>query len=276
MDLAALSSRDLLFAATALVAAGGLTGVLAGMFGIGGGSVLVPILHAAFSLVGVPEDVRMHLTLGTAIAVIAPTGLRSFMAQHARGATDIPVLERLCLPVFFGVLAGVLIASEASSAALRWVWVLAGSLVALKLFLGRDDWRLGERLPKSRAIEAAAFLIGMLSALMSIGGGIFVVTLLMLYGYTTLNAIGTSSGFGPVIAITGTLGYMWAGWGVPDRPPFSIGYVNLVAATLLVPASVMTAPLGVRLAHRLPRRALEIAFASFLTLVVARFLWTLA
>ncbi len=258
-----------------LIATGAVTGFLAGVFGIGGGAVLVPVLYTAFELLGVPHDVLMQLTLGTSMAVIAPTGLRSFLAQKARGAADLDVLKQLAPAVFFGVIFGVVIASAASSEALRWVWVIAGTMVAAKLLLGRDDWRIGDHLPKSIPITTTAFLIGIVSALMSIGGGLFLISLFTLYGMPLLTAIATSSGFGPVIAITGMLGYAWAGQGVAV-PAYSIGYVNVMAAALIVPLSLLTAPLGVRVAHALPRRKLEIAFAVFLLLVVGRFLWSLS
>jgi uncharacterized protein len=260
----------------ALALAGAVTGFLAGLFGIGGGSILVPVLYAAFEYVGVPESVRMHLTLGTSMAVIAPTGLRSFLAQHARGAADIEVLKRLAVPVFLGVLTGVVIASSISSEALRWVWVAAGTLVAMKLLLGRDEWRIGDHLPDNAWVTATAFTIGIISALMSIGGGIFLITLFTLYSFPLLNAIATSSGFGPIIAITGMLGYAWTGLGGADLPAYSIGYINWLAAGAIIPASLLTAPLGVRAAHALPKRKLEIAFALFLLAVVARFVWTLS
>jgi uncharacterized membrane protein YfcA len=259
----------------ALALAGMAAGFLSGLFGIGGGSVLVPVLYTAMGAIGVPEDVRMQLTLGTSFAVIGPTGLRSFLAQRARDAVDMAALKRLAPAVFLGVVAGVMLASAASSAALRWIWVVAAIVMSLKLALGRDDWRLGDRLPASRGLEAAAFSIGVLSALMSIGGGLFMVSLLMLFGFPVLAAVATSSGFGPLIAATGLAGYVWAGWDAQGLPPGSLGYVNVPAALVMLPTSIALAPVGVRVAHGLPRRSLEIAFAAFLALVALKFLWSL-
>lgn len=259
----------------ALAAAGIVAGVLSGLFGIGGGSVLVPVLYTAMGAVGVPEDVRMQVTLGTSFAVIGPTGLRSFLSHRARDAVDTAALRRLAPAVFLGVIVGVLLASAASSEALRWVWVVAAAAMSAKLALGRDDWRLGAALPSSRGLEAAAFLIGVLSALMSIGGGLFMVSLLMLFGFPVLRAVATSSGFGPLIAATGLAGYIWAGWGASGLPPGSLGYVNLPAALVMLPASIAFAPVGVLAAHRLPKRGLELSFAAFLALVAAKFLWSL-
>lgn len=259
----------------ALAAAGVAVGLLSGLFGIGGGSVLVPVLYAAMTAIGVPEDIRMQVTLGTSFGVIGPTGLRSFLSHLARDSVDMAALKRLAPAVFLGVILGVLLASKASSEALRWVWIVAALVMSLKLALGRDGWRLGDRLPASRGVEVAAFLIGVLSALMSIGGGLFMVSLLMLFGFPVLTAVATSSGFGPLIAATGIVGFIWAGWNVPGLPPGSLGYVNVPAALVMLPASLAFAPLGVRAAHRLPKRALELAFAAFLALVAAKFLWSL-
>jgi uncharacterized membrane protein YfcA len=259
----------------ALALAGMAAGFLSGLFGIGGGSVLVPVLYTAMGVTGVPEDVRMQVTLGTSFGVIGPTGLRSFLAHRARHAVDMVALRRMAPAVFLGVVAGVVLASAASSAALRWVWVVAAVVMSAKLALGRDDWRLGDTLPASRGLEAAAFAIGVLSALMSIGGGLFMVSLLMLFGFPVLAAVATSSGFGPLIAATGLAGFVWAGWDAQGLPPGSLGYVNLPAALVMLPTSLALAPVGVRVAHGLPRRSLEIAFAVFLALVAVKFLWSL-
>lgn len=259
----------------ALAVAGIAAGFLSGLFGIGGGSILVPVLYTAMGAANVPDDVRMQVTLGTSFAVIGPTSLRSFLAQRARNAVDMAAIKRLAPAVFFGVIVGVALASVSTSEALRWVWVAAAVLMSLKLALGRDDWRLGDTLPANRSAEAAAFAIGVLSALMSIGGGLFMVSLLMLFGFPVLAAVATSSGFGPLIAATGLVGYVWAGWDSAGLPPGSLGYVNIPAALVMLPTSLAFAPLGVRAAHGLPKRALELAFSAFLALVAAKFLWSL-
>jgi uncharacterized membrane protein YfcA len=259
----------------ALAAAGIAAGFLSGLFGIGGGSVLVPVLYTAMGAAGVPEDIRMQVTLGTSFGVIGPTGFRSYRAQRARNAVDMPALKRLAPGVLLGVVVGVAIASMMSSEGLRWVWVVAAIVMSLKLALGRDDWRLGDELPSSRGLELAAFMIGILSALMSIGGGLFMVSLLMLFGFPVLAAVATSSGFGPIIAATGMAGYILAGWGAEGLPPGSLGYVNIPAALVMLPTSIAFAPVGVRLAHGLSKRALELAFAGFLALVAVKFLWSL-
>ena len=257
-----------------LAAAGLLAGFLSGLLGIGGGGVLVPVLYEVFGAVGVPEDVRMHVTLGTTLGVIAPTVLRSFAAFRARGSVDMDVVRRMGPWVFLGVTVGVLIASSASSVALRWVWVVFGTFLTIKMALGRDDWQISNTLPGPPWLEAGGFLIGSLSTLMGIGGATFMVPLLTLHGRPLLQAVATATGIGPIIAIPGIIGYIVSGWGAPGLPPLSLGYVNL-GAFLIAPLAVFAAPYGVRMAHGISKRALEMAFAASIACVVVRFLWTL-
>jgi uncharacterized protein len=270
----ALSGEGLVLLVLLLAGAGLIAGFLSGLLGIGGGGVLVPVLYETFGLAGVPEDVRMHITLGTTLAVIAPTVLRSLHAHRARGAVDMAVVRRMGPWIFLGVAAGILIAKGSSSEALRWVWVVFGSLLALKMALGRDDWRLADKLPKPPWLEACAFIIGIISTLMGIGGATFTVPLLTLHGRSLLTSVATATGIGPIIAIPGIVGYMASGWGAAGLPPYSLGYVSL-GAVLIAPLAVFAAPYGVNAAHTISKRKLEIAFAAFLALVVARFLWTL-
>jgi uncharacterized membrane protein YfcA len=272
--LAATSGGDLAGLLVLLVGAGLLGGFLSGLLGIGGGGILVPVLYEAFGVMGVPEDVRMHVTLGTTLGVIAPTVLRSFAAFRARGTVDMDVVRRMGPWVFLGVTVGVLIADHASSVVLRWVWVVFGTVLAIKMVLGRDDWRISDELPRPPWLEGAAFAIGTISTLMGIGGASFTVPLLTLYGRPLLQAVATATGLGPIIAIPGIIGYVLSGWGEPGLPPLSLGYVN-AGALLLAPLGVFAAPYGVRAAHSIPKRALELAFAAFLACVAFRFLMTL-
>ncbi len=270
----AMSGDGLVLLLALLTVAGLVAGFLSGLLGIGGGGVLVPILYEAFGVAGVPDHVRMHVTLGTALAVIAPTVLRSFSAHNARGVVDMAVIKRMGPWIVLGVSLGIIIAKSASSEALRWVWVVAGSVLALKMALGRDDWRLGSELPPPPRLEVMSFGIGVLSTLMGIGGATFTVPLLTLYGRGLLQSVATATGIGAAIAVPGLIGYVWSGWHEPGLPPYSLGFVNL-SALLLAPLSVFAAPYGVRTAHTISKRKLEIAFAVFLTCVVLRFLATL-
>lgn len=270
----AMSGEGLGYLVALLIAAGLIAGFLSGLLGIGGGGVLVPVLYETFGVAGVPEDIRMHITLGTTLAVIAPTVLRSFAAHHARGAVDMTVVKRMGPWIFIGVALGIVIAKDASSEALRWVWVVFGTLLALKMAIGRDDWRIADTLPKPPWLELAAFIIGIISTLMGIGGATFTVPLLTLHGKPLLHSVATATGIGPMIALPGIIGYVLSGWGAPGLPAFSLGYVSL-GALLIAPLSVFAAPYGVRMAHGISKRKLEIAFAIFIATVVERFLWTL-
>ena len=270
-----VSDGELVVLVAGLLAAGLVAGFLAGLLGIGGGGVLVPVLYEVFRILDVDASVRMHMALGTTLAIILPTALKSFAGHRAKSAVDIDLLKRVAPFIIAGVIAGVLIAKVSSGATLKWVWAIAAGVVALKMALGREDWRLGDHIPGRPWPEIAAVAVGLLSTLMSIGGATFVVPMLTLYGFAILPAVATASGIGPMIALPGVIGYTWAGWGADHLPAFSVGYVNLLALAIIAPLSVFAAPFGVRLAHNIPRRKLELAFAAFLACVSARFLYDL-
>jgi uncharacterized membrane protein YfcA len=258
--------------AAALLAGGLVMGFLSGLFGIGGGAIIVPILFELFRLSGVPEDVRLQLATGTSLAVMLPTTYRSFRGHSTRGAVDFTVVRRLALPLVVGVAVGVLVASAASATLFKSVWIAFGIVMGTNMLLGDRGWRLGNDLPSSRWLEAYGGLVGAVSTLLSIGGGAFITVMMRLFGRPITEAVGTASAFGPLITIPGALGFMWAGWGASGLPPLSIGYVSLLGVLFAVPASVAAAPLGVRVAHGIPRRRLEIAFALFLYCLSGRFL----
>jgi uncharacterized membrane protein YfcA len=266
----ALANGDLAWLVLALIIGGLATGFLAGLLGIGGGGILVPVLYETFTFLDIPDSIRMHLVLGTSFAVIVPTAISSFRGHLKKGVVDTTVLRRLAPFVVAGVLVGAVLVSSVSSTALKWVWIVCGGLLSIKMALGREDWRLADDVPNNALIRIAAFLVGLISTLMSIGGGMFLVSLFTLCGWPILKAVATSSGFGPLIAIPGLLGYVWAGWGNPELPPVSLGFVSVIGAAIIIPSSVLAAPLGVRVAHGISRRALEIAFAVFLAVVALR------
>jgi uncharacterized protein len=266
---------ELLGLGGALLAAGVVTGLLAGLLGIGGGGILVPVLYEVFGALGVDDGIRMHLAVGTSLAVIVPTSLRSFTAHHARGAVDLDLVRSMALWVVVGVGLGAVLARYSNEAVLKGIWVVAASIMSLKLFLGRQDWQLGDVVPGQPFRALYGGFVGLVSTLMSIGGGIFITALMTIYGQPMQRAVATSSAFGPIIAIPGALGFVWAGWHAAGRPPGSLGYVSVLGALLIIPTSVLAAPLGVRIAHGIARRKLELAFATFLVVVGLRFLFGL-
>jgi uncharacterized membrane protein YfcA len=270
--LLGMPAGELVMLVAALILAGLVAGFLAGLLGIGGGGVLVPVLYEVFRILDVDPAIRMHMVLGTTLAIIAPTSLKSFAGHRAKGSVDLELLKCVAPWVVLGVVVGILTAKASSGTFLKWVWVIAAGFVSLKMALGREEWRLADQLPPRPWPEIGAGVIGFISTLMSIGGATFVVPLLTLYGYPILRAVATASGIGPLIALPGVIGFAWAGWNAPGLPPFSIGFVSLIAMAVVVPLSVFAAPYGVRVAHNIPRRMLELAFATFLASVSIRFL----
>jgi uncharacterized membrane protein YfcA len=228
-----------------------------------------------FGILGIDPALRMHMAVGTSLAVMVPTTLRSFAAHKQRGGVDMAAFKRLAPSVLVGVLLGAAIASHAPGAVLKGIWVVFAIVMSIKLAFGRDDWRLGDDLPGNPLVELFGVFVGAVSTLLSIGGGAFVTTMLTLYGRTIQRAVGTSAGIGTLIALPGAAGLAWAGWGEPGLPPFSLGYVSLIGAALMIPTSVLAAPYGARLAHGVSRRTLELAFAALLSTVGLRFLISL-
>jgi uncharacterized protein len=270
---------DLVWLAAALLVAGAVTGVLAGVFGVGGGAVVVPVLYELFRLVGVPDEVRMPLCVGTSLAIIIPTSIRSFNAHRARGAVDMSILRTWAVPVVIGVVMGSFIARFAPADLFKAVFVGVAGVSAARLLLGKDTWRLGTDMPSGPVMTIYGWLIGVLSALMGIGGGQLSNLFMTFYSRPIHQAVATSSGLGVLISIPGAIGYIYAGWPraaeFPDvaalQFPLALGYVSLVGFVLFVPTSIWTAPIGARLAHALSKRRLEVAFGIFLLLVCARF-----
>jgi uncharacterized protein len=267
---------EIAWLAAAIIAGGLVTGILAGLFGIGGGGIIVPVLYEVFRALGVPEDVRMQLCIGTSIAIIVPTNVRSFLAHRNRGAVLTDVIHAWAIPAILGVATGSAIAAFAPGSVLRIAFVVIASLIAGKLLLGRDDWRLADDLPKGLGNRAYGYLVGLAASMMGISGGSVSNMILTLHGKSIHKAVATSAGLGVPITIAGALGYMLAG--LPKEsmmPAFSIGFVSFVGVILMAPISSLVAPLGARLAHALPKRKLEIAFAVFLLAVSVRFLVSL-
>ncbi len=273
--VAGLPLTEVLLMVAGLAAAGLAVGYLAGLLGIGGGGIAVPILYEVFRFAGVDDEVRMHLAVGTSLAVILPTSLRSVWLHRKRGAVDMGVLRAIGPGVLAGVVVGVLIAAQVDGTVLKIVFVLVAYLMALRLLTGADRWQLGERLPGPAVSLPVGFFTGIASALNGIGGGAFITSYMMLYGRQMLASLATASGVGPIIALPGVLGYMWAGYGQVALPPGSLGYVSLIGAALMVPASLLAAGWGVRSAHRFSKRTLERAFAAFMLVVGTRFVLSL-
>ncbi len=268
-------TAELLYLAAALVAAGLTAGVIAGLLGVGGGIVIVPVLFQLFTMVGIDPSVTMHLAVGTSLASIVPTSVSSVRAHVRRDAVDFQLLRDWAPGVVAGVFAGSALASVARGGLLTGVFGTVAMVVALYMLLVPDGVRLSETLPGLWTQRLIAAAIGCFSAMMGIGGGTLTVPSLVLCSYPIRRAVGTSSAVGMIIAIPGTLGFMAAGWDVPGRPPLSLGFVSLLGLGLTAPTAMLTAPLGTRLAHIIDPTWLRRSFALFLMLTASRMFWTL-
>ena len=268
--------NELLWLALAIVIAGVITGLLAGLFGIGGGAVIVPVLYEVFRLLGVPEEVRMQLCVGTSIAIIVPTTIRSYLAHREKGLVIPQVIRLWAAPAVLGVVCGAVIAAFAPAAVFKIAFVIIAAVIAIKFLFAGDRWNLGDELPGTALMSVYGFGIGLAGSLMGVSGGSLSNIVLTLYGKPIHNAVATSAGLGVPITIVGTLGYIAAG--LPREallPPLSLGFVSLIGLAVMAPLSSLTAPYGARLAHKMSRRTLEITFASYLLLISLRFVVSL-
>lgn len=267
-------SEVLIFGAL-LLAAGGVAGITAGLLGVGGGIVIVPVLWHLFDALGIDEAVRMHVAVGTSLATIIATSVASVRAHHRRGAVDFVMLRAWGPWIFIGVLIGTAIAGLVRGPVLTAVFAAVALVVSIHMGLGKQDWRLAKTLPKGVGKMGLAGLIGAISAMMGIGGGTLSVPILSLFGYPIHRAVGTAAAIGFIIGIPGTIGFILTGLEVPDRPPLSLGYISLIGFILIVPTSMLLAPVGARLAHGLNTRNLKRVFAVFLGVTALRMFYKL-
>jgi uncharacterized membrane protein YfcA len=215
--------------------------------------------------------------------VIIPTSIRSFRAHQRRGAVDMEILKVWWLPIVIGVVVGSVVARFAPERLFKFVFVAVAWSAAARLLLAREGWKLGNVMPKGPLMRLYGFGVGILSTLMGIGGGLFSNLLMTFYGRPIHQAVATSSALAVLISIPGAIGYIFAGWPAaarfPDvvalQAPFALGYVSLIGALLVMPTSLLTASLGVRVAHAMSKRMLEVAFGSYLFIVGGRFVISL-
>ncbi len=270
-----LLSPELLAIGAILLVAGALTGVLAGLFGVGGGALMVPVLFEVFGVLDVPDETRMPLAVGTSLAIIIPTSIRSWLSHRARGAVDADLLRVWAVPIILGVVFGAVIARYAPALVFQLVFVVVAGVNAVKLISGTKRWDIATDLPTGAPLRAYGGVIGFLSSLMGIGGGQIANIIMTTHGRPIHQAVATSAGIGVLISVPGAIGYMFAGWGQPDLPLDAIGYVSLMGFILFVPTTLLTANLGVQLAHSLSSRTLELAFGIFLSIVCLRFVYAI-
>jgi len=268
-----ISIGELAILAAAVAGGGIVTGIMAGLFGIGGGAIIVPVLYEVFGALGVAEDVRMQLCIGTSLAIIVPTTFRSYFTHRSKNLGLDDVVRQWTLPAIAGVATGAAVAAVAPAAVFKVAFAAIASVIAVKLLFGRESLRIADDLPRGPALRLFGYLIGLSSSLMGVSGGSVANMIMMLYGKTIHTAVATSAGLGVPIATVGTIGFVLAG--LPHQslmPPLTIGYVSLVGFVVMAPLSSYVAGFGARLAYKMPQRRLEIAFGLFLAVMAVRFI----
>ncbi|MAU48358.1 MAG: sulfite exporter TauE/SafE family protein [Yangia sp.] len=254
-----------------LIVAGALIGLLAGLFGVGGGAISVPVFYETFLFMDAPADIAMPLAVGTSLAMIIPTSILSARTHAEKGALDMPHLRAWALPVTAGVLIGSAVARYAPAEVFQIVFAAVAGFNAFKMLFVKKPWLIRDGLPGEPLRGLYGAIVGLLSALMGIGGGAISNLILTLHGWTMHRAVATSAGVGLLIAIPGAIGYVIAGWGKPDLPPDAVGFVSLAALVLTLPTALLTTRRGARLAHALSRETLTRLFGLFLAIVAIRF-----
>ena len=254
----------------AMIATGVVAGVLAGLFGIGGGIVIVPVLETALGFVGVDPAIRMHVAVGTSLATIVPTSISSARAHRKRDAVDVDLVKRWGVFVLVGSLLGAWVASQVHSDVLAVVFATLAMLMAVKKVFFPDGRNLTDGIPRGPLVPGLLTIIGLFSSMMGIGGGLFTVMTLTLFNVSIHRAVGTAALFGLFIAVPGMLGFVAAGWGDARIPEGSLGFVSLLGFACIAPVTVLAAPLGARIAHSLSARHLNMAFGAFLVIASLR------
>ena len=255
----------------ALIGAGAFAGVIAGLFGVGGGVVIVPALYYTLKVLGFPDQ-AMHVAVGTSLATIIATSVRSVLAHNEREAVDWSVLKGWTPFIVLGALAGAVIADNISGRELTIVFAVMAAILSAQFIFGRPSWKLAEDLPGGLPRAGIGGGIGIMSSLMGIGGGVFGVTLMTLCGRPVHQAVGTAAGFGAAIGLPGAIGYMVAGWGESGLPPFSIGFVSLPGFVFIALLTTALAPVGARIAHSMDAKLLKRLFGVLMALTAMNML----
>lgn len=262
--MADFSMFELALLAAALLATGLVAGIVAGLLGVGGGIVIVPVLYYMFTALKIDQSVLMHVAVGTSLATILATGTSSARAHWKRGSVDLDLLKRWWWAIGLGVIAGATLAGNISGGSLTLIFGIVALAVSANMLFRKDGAALAEKLPGSPVKELIGFVIGGISVMMGIGGGTLGVPTLTLFNYPIRKAVGTAAAIGLIIAVPGTLLSIYFGMGEPGRPPFSFGFVNLIGFLLIIPASTLAAPLGAKIAHAIDPSRLKLVFALFL------------
>jgi uncharacterized membrane protein YfcA len=255
-----------------LLIIGAFAGVLAGLLGVGGGIVLVPAFFYAFQTLGYGGDQLMQMCLATSLATIIVTSVRSVLAHNKKGAVDWDILKSWAPGIVIGAVVGMFVVSGLRSSTLQGIFGVLALIVGLYMGFGRAEWRLGQQMPLGLTRAGLSPAMGFLSVLMGIGGGSFGVPLMSLFNTPIHRAVATAAGFGVVIAVPSVIGFLFVTIDPTARPPFTVGAVNLVAFVLVIAMTLITAPIGARLAHAMDPKPLKRVFSVFLVLVALNML----
>jgi len=255
-----------------LMGIGGFAGVLAGLLGVGGGIVLVPAFFYAFKTLGYDGPHLMQICLATSLATIIVTSVRSVLSHHKKGAVDWQILRTWAPGIAIGAVIGMLTVASLRSSTLQGIFGVLALIIGMYMGFGRAEWRLGQAMPKGILRAVLSPMVGFLSVLMGIGGGSFGVPMMSLYNTPIHRAVATAAGFGVIIAVPSVIGFLLLDIEASAKPPLTIGAVNLVAFGVVIAMTLITAPLGVKLAHSMDPKPLKRVFAVFLTLVALNML----
>nr|WP_143435306.1 sulfite exporter TauE/SafE family protein [Henriciella aquimarina] len=249
-----------------MLAAGLLAGFVAGLFGIGGGFVIVPALLLVFHVFDVGDDVLTHLAIGTSLATIIFTSLRSVQAHNRKGAVDFQIIKDWLPWLLFGVVIGIVLARFMDGRSMKWIFSAGVFLMGLHFLFPVLKRKTPGHLPMPTGLPLAAIatFLGGFSALLGIGGGTIAVLVMTWCGRPIHQAVGTAAGFGVIIALPGSIGFAILGLGEAGLPFGSLGYVNLIAVAAISTMTFISAPIGVHAAHKLPAEALKRVFGLYL------------
>ena len=272
MDGTIYSTPEIISLVAGLAVASAIAGILAGLLGVGGGIVIVPALFWLFTFINFNPELSMHMAVATSLATIIATSISSMRAHHKKGAVDIELLKRWAPGVALGALSGGFLAKFIDPAGLKSIFGAVALVVAINLATPKT-LVVAKHVPSGKAATSMiSYIIGLVSSLMGIGGGTLSVPVLASFSYPIHRAVGTASAFGLVIAVPAVIGFIYSGHDIAGRPPFSLGYVNLVAAIIILPFTTFFAPIGARLAHSLDAVWVKRAFALFLSITAIRML----
>jgi uncharacterized protein len=256
-----------------MLGAGVLSGLMAGLLGIGGGIVLVPILEIALSFIGVDDSVRMHIAIATSLSIIIFSSYSSTRAHFLRGAVDVNIIKNWAPAMLFGAVLGSWAASRLDGTALVILFSLLAFVVALKMLFKGEVKVFRDGIPDHPFVQVMPYSIGMLSSMIGIGGGVMGVSYLSLFGVPIHRAVGTASFFGVLISVPGTISFIITGWGLEGLPEANFSYINLIGVVIIAPVSFIAAPLGAKIAHSLDQKKLNLAFGLFLLFVSTQMLY---